>query len=70
MSEPVQPGRVDHFAKEAFKRLLRHANPQIRFACKLIDEEIDQVFEDELGPGTKAHELGRRFMRAVEGENR
>jgi hypothetical protein len=70
MSEPVKvdPGRVDHLAKGAFKKLLRHANPTLQFACKLIEPEIDQMFEDELGPGTKAHRVGRRFIRAIEGD--
>jgi len=63
----VDHGRVDHLAKQVFKKLLTRANPEIRFACKMLEEEIDEVFEDELGPGTQAHEVGKRIIRAMEG---
>jgi hypothetical protein len=66
----VDPGRVDHLAHGLFKRLLKHANPQIRpgieFACKMLEPEIKEVFKEELGPGTKAHKIGQRIIRAVE----
>jgi hypothetical protein len=62
-------GRVDHFAKGVFKHLLKTvANPETRFACKVFEEEIDQVLEENLGPGTQAHEIGRRVIRAIEGD--
>jgi hypothetical protein len=69
MSAKVEQGRVDHLAKGVFKRLLKEvANPEVRFACKMIEEEIDEAFEENLGPGTKAHEVGRRIIRAIEGD--
>jgi hypothetical protein len=62
----VAPGRVDHLAKGVFKRLLKEvANPEIRFACKMLEEEIDEAFTENLGPGTQAHEVGRRIIRAL-----
>ena len=70
MSEPVKvnPGRVDHLVKGLFSKLVKqYANPEIRFACRMLDEEIEECFEENLGPGTKAHEVGRRVMRALEG---
>ncbi len=68
MSQSTQ-GRVDHLAKGVFKRLLKEvANPEVRFACKMLEEEIDEAFTENLGPGTKAHEVGRRIIRAIEGD--
>ena len=68
-SPKVEQGRVDHLAKGVFKRLLKEvANPEVRFACKMLEEEIDEAFTENLGPGTKAHEVGRRIIRAIEGE--
>lgn len=71
MSQPAKAntGRVDHLARGVFDKLLKkHANPQIRFACKMLEDEIGEVFEETFGPGTKAHEIGRRVMRAIEGD--
>jgi hypothetical protein len=69
MSQPVTPGRVDHLAKGIFQKLVkRQANPAIKLACNLFDEEITEAFEETFGPGTKAHEIGRRVIRAMEGE--
>jgi hypothetical protein len=68
MSQSTQ-GRVDHLAKNVFKRLLREvANPEVRFACKMLEEEIDEAFTENLGPGSQAHEVGRRIIRAIEGD--
>ena len=71
MSEPVKvdPGRVDHLARGVFNKLVKaHGNPELRFACKLLEDEIGQCFEENLGPGTKVHEVGRRLIRALEGD--
>jgi len=71
MSQPVQPGRVDDLAKNVLGELVkRYANPQIKFACLMLSEEIEQCLQENLGPGTKAHEVGRRVMRAIEGGKR
>ena len=71
MAEPnksIAPGRVDQLAKGIFDRLLeRHGNPELKFTCKMLSEEIQECFEDHLGPGTEAHKLGTRIMRALEG---
>ena len=68
-SAKSQTGRVDHFAKGVLKHLLKAvANPQTRFACKVFEKEIDEALQDNLGPGTQAHEIGRRIIRAMEGE--
>jgi hypothetical protein len=68
-SPKVEQGRVDHLAKGVFKRLLKEvANPEVRFACKMFEEEIDEAFTENLGPGTQAHEVGRRIIRAIEGD--
>ncbi len=72
MSQPTKmdPGRVDHLAHGLFKKLLKTANPQLRpvleFGCKMLEPEIKEVFAEELGPGTKAHAIGQRIIRAVE----
>lgn len=70
MSQPkANPGRVDHLARGVFNKLVKkQANPAIQFACKMLDEEIGEVFEETFGPGTKAHEIGRRVIRAIEGD--
>jgi hypothetical protein len=73
MNEPakVNPGRVDHLAKGIFERLLAaHANPEVRFACRLLDGEIAACFEEHLGPGTVADKIGRRVIKAMNRENR
>jgi hypothetical protein len=72
MSQPtkVDPGRVDHLAHGFLKKRLKTVNPQLRpyleFACKMLEPEIAEAFEEELGPGTKAHAIGQRIIRAVE----
>jgi hypothetical protein len=67
MAQPVQPGRVDRLANGVFKKLVdRYANPHIRLACRLFEKEIGECFEEELGPGTKAHEVGNRIAHAIE----
>jgi hypothetical protein len=72
MSQPLKldPGRVDHLAHGLFKKLLKTANPHIRpgleFACKMLEPEIKEVLEEELGPGTQADRIGKRIIRAVE----
>jgi hypothetical protein len=64
--DKVDPGRVDHLAKGIFYRLLqKHGNPELRFTCKMLQDEIAECFEEHLGPGTKAHEVGKRIMRAL-----
>lgn len=68
MSQPVQPGRVDHLGLGLFKGLVKkYANPELKFTVAMLEDEIQECFEDNLGPGTKAHEVGRRIMRALEG---
>lgn len=69
-NQPVRSdsGRVDHLAKGLLKKLLKTANPEIRFACSMFDEEIDDCITENLGPGTKAHEIGRRIIRAAGGD--
>jgi hypothetical protein len=68
VSQPTKldPGRVDHLAHGLFKKLLKTANPQIQFACKMFNPEIEEAFEETFGPGTSAHKIGQRIMRAVE----
>ena len=68
MSEPmkVDPGRLDHLAHALFKKLLKmHANPEVQFACKMLNPEIGECFAEHLGPGTEAHKIGQRFLRAI-----
>lgn len=66
---PNMTGRVDHLAARVFKTLLqRHGNPQTRILCKVFEDEITECFEENLGPGTKAHRVGSRLIRAVEGK--
>ena len=66
MAEPIQPGRVDHLAKGIFDRLLkRYANPELRFTCKMLEDEITDCFTENLGPGTTAHKVGTRIMKAL-----
>jgi hypothetical protein len=70
MNEPVKvdPGRVDHLAKGLLKGLTKkYGNPQVKFALAMFEEEVDEILNEELGPGTKAHEVGKRIMRALEG---
>jgi hypothetical protein len=68
-SPKVEQGRVDHLAKNVFKRLLKEVgNPEVRFACKMFEDEIDEAFTENLGPGTEAHKVGHRIIRAIEGE--
>jgi len=67
VSVKVSPkGRVDIVTHRAFETLLaRHGNPTLRLACRLLSNEIAQCFEENLGPGTKAHVIGQRLLRAV-----
>ena len=70
MSEPakVDQGRVDHLGLGIFKGLVKkYANPEIKFAVALLEDEVKECFEEHLGPGTTAHEVGRRVMRVLEG---
>ncbi len=64
------PGRVDRLAHGLFKKLIKTANPQLRpvleFGCKMLDPEIAEAFKEDLGPGTKAHAIGQRIIRALE----
>lgn len=69
MSEPIQPGRIDQLAKGVFNRLLnRYANPELKFTCRMLEDEIAECFTEHLGPGTQAHEIGKRIVRALEGD--
>ena len=64
--KPNSKGRVDIVAARAFDTLLkRHGNPQLRLACKLLSGEIEQCFTENLGPGTRAHQVGQRLLRVV-----
>jgi len=68
VSQPVQPGRVDELAKQVFGQLVaRYGNPQIKFTCAMLADEIAECFTENLGPGTKVHEVGRRLMKGIEG---
>ena len=63
----VQPGRVDHLAKGIFQRLVsRHPNPAVHAVCKIFGEEIDECMAENLGPGTKADQVGRKILRAFD----
>jgi len=68
-SQPlIPPGRVDELAKHLFGRLVKkYGNPELKFTCAMLQDEIEECFRENLGPGTKAHEIGRRVMRAIEG---
>jgi hypothetical protein len=69
MSQPLKldPGRVDHLALGLLKRRLKEVkNPFVQFACKMMEPEIKEVLQEELGPGTQAHKIGQRIIRAVE----
>ena len=70
MSKSVQKqGRLDHLAKGVLNKLLKEVgNPEMRFTCKVLEEEIDEALEENLGPGTQAHEVGRRILRAIGGD--
>lgn len=64
----VDPGRVDHLALGVFDKLLRqYANPHVRLACGLLSDEIAECFEEHLGPGTAAHDFGKRVIRVMGG---
>jgi len=70
MSDPIKvdQGRVDHPGLGLFKGLVKkYANPELKFTVAMLEDEIAECFEENLGPGTKAHEVGRRVMRALEG---
>jgi hypothetical protein len=68
MPDSIQPGRVDQLAKGIFDRLLKkYANPELKFTCRMLEDEITECFEEHLGPGTTAHKIGTRIMRALEG---
>jgi len=59
-------GRVDIATARAFQTLLnRYGNPQLRLACRLLSGEIQECFTENLGPGTKAHQVGQRLLRVV-----
>jgi hypothetical protein len=68
VSQPtkVDPGRVDHLAHGLLKKGLKTAHPAIQFVAKMLNPEIQEVLEEELGPGTAAHKIGQRIIRAVE----
>jgi hypothetical protein len=67
MSKTVQKqGRLDHLAKGVLNKLLKEiGNPEMRFTCKLLEEEIDETLEENLGPGTQVHKVGQRILRAI-----
>ena len=68
MSERVDPGRLDHLANGILKRLVaRHPNPAVHAVCKIFGEEIDECLAENLGPGTKADQVGRKILRAFDG---
>ena len=60
----VEPGRVDQLAHASFERLLgQYAPPPVKLACVLLHDEIRGCFEEELGPGTAAHDIGQKLIR-------
>lgn len=68
MKQPVNNSghRVDHLAKLALNGLARkYANPEAKFALLFLEDEIDECLNRELGPGTAAHNVGQRIMRAL-----
>ncbi len=67
--EEVNPvGRVDIVAGRVLDRLLaKHGNPMLRAGCRAFAEEITECLTENLGPGTKAHKVGSKLLRAVEG---
>jgi len=70
MSEPVKvdQGRVDHLAKGLLKGLVKkYANPELKFTVAILEDEIEECLTENLGPGTEAHKVGKRIMRALEG---
>jgi hypothetical protein len=67
-ANPAQ-GRVDLVAAKVFDRLLeRYGNPMLKAGSRMFAEEIQDCFTENLGPGTKAHRVGSRLLRAVEGQ--
>ncbi len=59
-------GRVDLVAARTFEVLLaRHGNPMLRAACRAYADEITECFTENLGPGTRAHRVGARLLRAM-----
>ena len=71
MSQPQDPGRVDHLARGIFNRLVRqHPNPAVHMVCKLFDGEIAECFAENMGPGTKIDEVGRRLLKAFDGDGK
>ena len=71
MSQPQDPGRLDHLARGIFNRLVnRHPNPAVKIAARMFDQEIGECMEENLGPGTKADEVGRRILKAFDGDGK
>ncbi len=61
-----QPGRVDHLAQGIFERLLaKYGNPALKVTCHLVKKEIGECLEENLGPGTKAHQVGEKVADVV-----
>lgn len=68
MKLPIEQGRVDHLGLGVFHTLVKkYANPELKFTVAMLQDEIADCFEEHLGPGTPAHIVGRRIMRALEG---
>jgi hypothetical protein len=64
-------GRVDLAASKVFHALLaRHGNPVLRTAAVLLSDNIAQCFEKELGPGTRAHQVGERMLRLIDAKKK
>lgn len=62
----VDPGRVDQLGLGVFKHLVkRYANPHMKFAVAMLEPEIEECFQENLGPGTNAEKVGRRLLRAL-----
>lgn len=69
MSKSLNPrGRVDIVAERAFDVLLaRHGNPALQLARVAFGKQISEVFEENLGPGSKAHQAAQKLLSGIEG---
>jgi hypothetical protein len=68
MSERVEPGNLAQLVGGIFRRVAaRHPNPAVKAVPAIFSEEIDRCLNENLGPGTKADEVGRKILRVFDG---
>ncbi len=68
MSDRVEPGNLAQLVGGIFRRVAaRHPNPAVKALPAIFSEEIDECLTENLGPGTKADQVGRKIMRAFDG---